>query len=316
MLGLSLIGRSVVADELEKGFAAPPDAAKNQVWWHWLQGNVTREGITADLEAMKSVGVGGAQIFNLSEELPAGPAPFMSPQWLELVKHAAAEAERLGLELGIQQAGGWSNSGGPWIKPEQAMQMVTISETRQKGPVRFDGPLKQPETRSGKGYENGFYRDIAVLAFQTPRDDKSSIERFRRKALFDSQYGQMPQPAALPAEAAIPQTGVVDLTDKLAADGRLVWDVPAGEWTILRIGYTLTGACNVHSPVCGQGLECDKLSAEAFDAHWAGAIEPILQKLGPLAGRGLKNCLIDSYEVGSQNWTPKMREEFTPPLRL
>ncbi|MCF7731384.1 MAG: hypothetical protein K9N23_06845 [Akkermansiaceae bacterium] len=310
MLGLALTGGAAVADELEKGFATPPDAAKNQVWWHWLQGNVTREGITADLEAMKSVGVGGAQIFNLSEELPAGPAPFMSPQWLELVKYAAAEAERLGLELGIQQAGGWSNSGGPWIKPEQAMQMVTISETRQQGPVRFDGPLKQPETRSGKGYENGFYRDIAVLAFPTPHDDKASIERFRQKALFDSQYGQMPQPAALPTEAVIPQGGVINLTEKLAADGRLVWDVPAGDWTILRIGYTLTGAGNVHSPVSGQGLECDKLSAEAFDAHWAGAIEPILQKLGPLVGRGLQNCLIDSYEVGSQNWTPRMREEF------
>ena len=310
LLGLSLIGRSVVADELEKGFATPPDSARNQVWWHWLQGNVTREGITADLEAMKRVGVGGAQIFNLSEELPDGPAPFMSPQWLELVKHAAAEAERLDLELGIQQAGGWSNSGGPWIKPEQAMQMVTISETNAKGPVRFNSPLKQPETRSGKGYENGFYREIAVLAFQAPRDDKTRIEGFRRKALFDSQYGQMPQPAALPAEAAIPQTGVVNLTDKLTADGRLVWDVPAGDWTILRLGYTPTGANNVHSPLSGQGLECDKLSAEAFDAHWAGAIEPILQKLGPLAGRGLKNCVIDSYEVGWQNWTPKMREEF------
>jgi len=310
MMLCALIGKTVAADELEKGFATPPDAARNQVWWHWLQGNVTREGITADLEAMKRVGVGGAQIFNLSEDLPAGPAPFMSPQWLDLVKHAAAEAERLGLELGIQQAGGWSNSGGPWIKPEQAMQKVTISETRTKGPVRFDAALKQPETRSGTGYENGFYRDIAVLAFLTPRDDKTRIETYRLKALFDSGYGQMPKPVALPAEAAIPQSGVVNLTDKLAADGHLVWDVPAGDWSILRIGHTPTGANNVHSPASGQGLECDKLSAEAFDAHWAGAIEPILKKLGPLAGRGLKNCLIDSYEVGSQNWTPKMREEF------
>ena len=71
MLGLALIGGSAVADELEMGFATPPDAAKNQVWWHWLQGNVTREGITADLEAMKSVGVGGAQIFKV-EGLPQG----------------------------------------------------------------------------------------------------------------------------------------------------------------------------------------------------------------------------------------------------
>ena len=73
MMLWALIGKAVAADELEKGFGQPPDAARNQVWWHWLQGNVTREGITADLEAMKRVGLGGAQIFNLSEDLPVGP---------------------------------------------------------------------------------------------------------------------------------------------------------------------------------------------------------------------------------------------------
>ena len=103
---------------------------------------------------------------------------------------------------------------------------------------------------------------------------------------------------------------IVDLTSSLAADGKLTWDVPAGNWTILRIGHTPTGKTNHPAPKSGTGLECDKLSREALDAHWAGGVEPILKILGPLAGKSLNNCLIDSYEVGNNNWTPRFRDEF------
>ena len=304
MLALSALMSCAVTSELEKNFAAPPDSARAQTWWHWMNGNVSREGITADLEAMKHVGLGGAQIFNVSEGIPDGPAPFMSPQWLELFKHAASEAQRLKLELCFHNCAGWSSSGGPWIQPAQAMQRVVVSETHAKGPARFDGALRQPETR------RNFYRDIAVLAFPTPGNNAVRTADIRAKAGFESRYGQVPQPIELPAEAAIARDGVVNLTDKMAADGRIAWDVPAGDWTILRFGHTLTGATCSPAPVAGRGLECDKLSAEALDAHWAGGIDPILKKLGPLAGRSVNNCLIDSYEVGCNNWTPKLREEF------
>jgi len=92
MLAVWALMSCAVANELENNFAAPPDSARAHTWWHWMNGNVSREGITADLEAMKRVGLGGAQIFNVSEGIPDGPAPFMSPQWLELFKHAASEA--------------------------------------------------------------------------------------------------------------------------------------------------------------------------------------------------------------------------------
>ena len=104
MLGSISIAAS---DSLEKGFLHPPDSAKPQTWWHWMNGNISREGITADLEAMKRVGVGGAQIFNVDCGIPPGPVKFMSPEWIGMVKHAVSEADRLGLELCIHNCAGW-----------------------------------------------------------------------------------------------------------------------------------------------------------------------------------------------------------------
>jgi hypothetical protein len=127
-----------------------------------MNGNVTREGITADLEAMKRVGIGGAQIFNVDCGIPAGPVKFMSPEWLELVKHAAQEAQRLGLELCMHNCAGWSSSGGPWNTPEHAMQDLTTSERRVTGPKHFSGVLPAPPAKLD------VYRDIAVLAFPAP----------------------------------------------------------------------------------------------------------------------------------------------------
>src|SRR2546430_8134715 len=91
-------------DELSRGFVKPPDSAKPRTWWHWVSGNVSKEGITADLEAMKRIGVGGAQCFSV-EQVPdkkdRGHVLYMSPQWRELTRHAISEAARLNLELTI-----------------------------------------------------------------------------------------------------------------------------------------------------------------------------------------------------------------------
>lgn len=292
------------ADRLASEFHNPPASARPHTWWHWMNGNVTREGITADLEAMKQIGLGGAQIFNVSENIPAGPVDYMSPEWRALVKHAVSEADRLGLELCMHNCAGWSSSGGPWITPEFAMQQVTTSETRASGPARFSEVLPMPPTKKD------YYKDIAVLAFPTPRDDATRIKNIKPKAGFEYAYDQQPDLAALPANAIVKRDAIVDLTRHLQADGRLTWDVPAGQWTILRIGHTPTGKDNHPAPESGRGLECDKLSRAAMDQHWAGMMGPVLKDLGPLAGRTLNNGLIDSYEVGHQNWTPRFREEF------
>ena len=144
---------------LESAFKQPPDSAKPHTWWHWMNGNISKEGITADLEAMKKVGLGGAQIFNVDCGIPNGPVPFMSPEWRAMVKHAIQEADRLGLELCLHNCAGWSSSGGPWITPELAMKKVTYDQVYVTGPVHVDQQLPKPATLLD------YYRDIAVLAF-------------------------------------------------------------------------------------------------------------------------------------------------------
>jgi hypothetical protein len=148
-------------DDLERGFRNPPVSAWPQVWWHWLAGNVSRPGITADLEAMKRVGIGGGTIANIPFAAD-GPAPFMTPAWREMTKHAVREADRLGLEVGCFNCEGWSSSGGPWVKAAEAMQALVWTEAQVQGGGHVVARLPQPTTRLGH------YRDVALLAFPTP----------------------------------------------------------------------------------------------------------------------------------------------------
>ena len=300
MLGTVAIAAS---DTLEKGFVKPPDSAKPHTWWHWMNGNISREGITADLEAMKRVGLGGAQIFNVDCGIPAGPVKVMSPEWIQLVKHAVTEADRLGLELCMHNCGGWSSSGGPWIKPEQAMQEATWSVRKVDGPVHFTEVLPQPEKRAG------FYRDVAVLAFRSDLlPDGEQIGDIRGKAAFDRR-DRMDPDAKSDNGPAIPLDGIVDISSKMTTDGKLTWDVPTGKWTILRMGYTPTGAINAPAPSEATGLECDKFSKEGIEASWAGMMGPVIKSLGP-EKKALHDCLIDSYERGHQNWSATFPQEF------
>ena len=134
-----------------------------------MNGMVTKEGITADLEAMKQVGIGGAQMFTVDQGIPAGPAKYMSPEWRGMIKHAVTEANRLGLELCIANCAGWSSSGGPWITPENAMQVIAWSNLKVHGPVHLDQQLPQPEAPHVEA-KLPYYRDIAVYAFPTPTE--------------------------------------------------------------------------------------------------------------------------------------------------
>jgi hypothetical protein len=294
---------TLASGTLEREFLSPPSSAKPHTWWHWMNGNVTREGITADLEAMKQAGVGGAQLFHVEEGIPAGKVPYMSPQWIAMVKFAAQEADRLGIELCLHNCAGWSSSGGPWNTPANAMQVVTTSESQVTGPARFEAALPQPPSKLD------FYRDISVLAFPTPGAD-FRIPNIQQKAAFERGDNIAPtEGPTAPANATIDSKRIVNLTSRFE-NGKLTWDVPAGNWTILRVGYTPTGRTNHPAPPEGRGLEVDKLSKTALDAHWNGMMQRVLDELGPLAGKSLNNALIDSFEVGSQNWTPLFAAEF------
>ena len=193
LLGLSCLCQGAgPAAELEKGFASPPESARPWVYWFWLNGNIAREGITADLEAMKRAGIGGVLIMEVDQGAPVGPVAFMSPAWRELFKHVVAEAQRLGLEVNMNDDAGWNGSGGPWIKPEQSMQKVVWSETSVEGPKRFDGTLPQPSAVAG------YYRDITVLAFPTPGDFR--IDNIQGKAAYERRGDGAASEKKLPPE--------------------------------------------------------------------------------------------------------------------
>ena len=301
---------SVSQEELAKQFLNPPSSAKSHTWWHWMNGNISKEGITADLEAMADAGIGGAQIFNVAEGIPAGPVRFNSPEWIDMVKHAHMEAKRLGIELCIHNCAGWSSSGGPWNTPENSMKIVVTSEILVKGPTRVTATPPQPETNLD------FYRDIAILAFPTPVKDttKQGIINLKSKIFANRTIVNFEIPDELPLEMVVQQSDVVDLTKKLSASPDVAgWDAPEGDWTILRVGYTSNGRKNHPAQKEGTGLECDKLSKTAVKAHWdnhVGLILDAIKESGISKDAGLNNVLTDSYEVGTQNWTAGFEKEF------
>jgi hypothetical protein len=184
----ALAASAAPTDPLETGFLNPPDSAKPRTWWHWVSGNVSAEGITADLQAMKDIGVGGCQLFTVDQSKVHGPVKFMSPEWRGFVKQALGEADQLGLEVSIEGCDGWSESGGPWIQPEQGMQHVVWTEKNVTGGQEIALDLPQPQAT------RGFYRDIALLAFPTLKGD------------------DLPQPSEL--RCSIPKLDVSKLTGR------------------------------------------------------------------------------------------------------
>ena len=318
-------------DDLIAGFQAPPDNARPGVYWYFMDGNLSREGMTADLESMKEAGIGNLVFLEVNVGVPRGTVDFLSERWQELFAHAVREGERLGIEITLGSGPGWAGSGGPWVKLEQSMQHLVAISVQVKGPSSFEGVLPRPEPR--KPYFGGavtgelieqresFYEDVSVLAFPTPAGNERITDIDEKALYYRAPYTSrpgvkpyLPAPAEFPAAplgAVISSDQVVDLTSRLQSDGRLRWDVPAGDWTIMRFGRRNNGATTRPAPKPGLGFECDKLDADAFDAHLDAYVGKLLKKVGARkAGCGWTMLHIDSWEMGAQNWTPKFREEF------
>ena len=438
-VALGALAATAGADGLYEGFANPPDSAKPHVWWHWMNGNVSRDGIVADLAAMKKAGVGGAQIFDASDGIPPGPVAFGSEEWKACVRLAASESKRLGLELAIHNCSGWSSSGGPWITPDQAQKHVVFTETAVRGGTRFTGALPQPDDPFG------YYRDIAAVAVKVPAAERLRMEDFglklsatcarearkiaaltdgdllkkacgmhkpkkgglpnvytfaferpfpaaglsfaghvpqrygdcyvtvtagretlvekRRvcmsmmgeknrafiyvpfekrvaarefKALFefksaephlemaeirleagyrtpdlsakvfDIRYDSYPRRNVEPASDQVVAPRDVKVLARGEAAGKpLDWTAPDGEWTLIRFGYACDGKKNRPASYAGEGLEVDKLDADAVEGHYRE-----FRKLIPSSAEGLATLIIDSYETGCPNWTERFEREF------
>ena len=174
-------------------FINPPNSAKPRVWWHWMNGNITIDGISKDLSWMNRSGIGGFQNFDAALATPQivkTRLTYMTPEWKEAFRFTAKMADSLHLEMAIAGSPGWSESGGPWVKPQDGMKKIVWTETRVKGGDAnialsklpgITGPFQNIPLQPGLGESDQkdgvtFYRDIAVIAYKLPDADKSLNE--------------------------------------------------------------------------------------------------------------------------------------------
>lgn len=313
---------------LEAAWESPPPEARVRAYWWWLNGNVDAAAITRDLEQMAAKGFGGAILCDAggAEQrgnlpVPAGPV-FGSPAWRQLLKHALAEADRLGLELSLNIQSGW-NLGGPGVPVEDAVKKLVTSELEVAGPGPVDVVLPAPQA------VGGYYRDLFVLVYPIAPDKAPSggVADWRQKTLEAKLAFSGPQAFFLtnsaprtdalvraeadrPGEEDLRSAHVVDLTGKFGADGRLRWTAGAGHWRVLRLGCTLADVHEVSTHSDGwAGYALDVFDRGAFERYAASVVVPLLEDARPY--RSLRYLHTDSWEVDLVNWTPTLRAEFT-----
>ena len=480
---LQSYAQTIKSDILLEGFVAPPNSAKPRVWWHWMNGNITKDGIAKDLEWMKRSGIGGFQNFDASLGTPQIVEKrliYMTPGWKDAFHFTTKLADSLHLEMAIAGSPGWSESGGPWVKPEDGMKKIVWTEVRVQGgtsnikiapPSGVTGPfqniIKQPgfsETVDASKLP-GFYKDVAIVAYKLPDADKSLSElgatvtssggNFTLSQLTDGDLEKtvllprdsvagyawiqfaFPQPQTIraitmvgggnpgsfgrgttaadsrkleasddgvhfkfvsniPPGAILQQTidipvtsakyfrvtvknpppqlnrfaamvgmnvkpvappgtdiaeivlypverinmfeekdafapvggldkkitaptnevvstnDIINLTNKMNAEGTLDWTAPPGEWKVGRFGYSLLGITNHPASPEATGPEVDKLDPVAVRNYFTNYLNQYESATGGLMGKkgGLQFMITDSWEAGAQNWTPNLPEEF------
>lgn len=310
-----------------RDFQTPPDSAKPGVYWFFMDSNLTKSGMNADLEAMKNAGLGRAIVMEADLGGPKGNVHYMTPEWLDCWHNATVKAKELGIELTTSVGPGWCGAGGPWIDPDHTMQHLRASFANADGGKEIALKLEVPAPRDpyfGVGslgpcadvWKN-YYRDVAVLAYPTPKEAKK-LPDWEEKALFyRPPYSSMPGVKPyLPAysddpsvvkeleASVVPYDSIVDVTDKMDAEGNFRWNAPDGNWTIVRLGRRITGQTTRPAPQAGLGLESDKFEPDGIDQHFAN----FNAKLFEVAN--FTTLHHDSWEMSSQNWSENFRQHF------
>lgn len=262
-----------MADGLDSIFTTPPKEARPLIIWQWMDGVVSKEGITADLEAYSEAGLGGVQQFliggRMQGEIRDTANAIGTDNWKYLMRHAIQECSRLGLSFGTHNCPGWSSSAYPAVRPEDSMQKLVWTDSLVKGGQKIKLDIRQPKVDSRWNY----YEDIALLA--------------------------------MPVDSLVRIESIINLT------GKTSYRFPTGQWRIIRFGHTTNGKTNgSNAAYGGEGLECDKMSRDAVRKFWQGYPSMLIQLAGDLAGKTFKRIEIDSYEAGPQNWTPCIADEF------
>lgn len=274
---------------LAANFKNPPTSALPGAFWCWLNGDVTKESITNDLEEMKAKGMGGAEIWDVAAvNNPDGKfgtgEEFLGDKSVDLIKHALNEGKRLGLRIGMIGSSGW-NAGGTWVEPEWASKALYFSETFVPYKKYYNKGLNFPEFPKNCTLDSlglpVFYEDVAILAVPYNKDKKI-------KDL----------------------SNVIDLTNNYKL-GMLSWEMPEGDWVIIRYVCTNTGqTLIVPSPESG-GLFIDFLDPEATKKHLKYILDRLDITIDNASRSGLSYIEFDSMELDpSTAWTNKMKEIF------
>lgn len=249
------------------------------ILWQWMNGCVTKEGITYDLEEFKKAGIKNVQQFLVGgqvSDINDTSVTVLGDKWTNLMKFSLDECKRLGLDFGTHNCPGWSSSGAPGIKVEDSMQKLIWSKTILIGGNQSKG-LLIPKAKIDDKWN--YYKDICLIAIPTK-------------------------------VTTLTKENIIVITDGIDNFNKLKNPLPNGDWEVLRFGHTTTGQMNLTAPVSGQGLEVDKMSRKALDKFWALYPEKLIQMAGEHAGKTFKRIEIDSYEAESQDWTPEMATEF------
>ncbi len=434
-------------DQLQTSFVTPPDTIQTSVYWYWISDNISKEGVVKDLQAMKKVGINRAFIGNIGiEDLPFGKVKILTEEWWDILHTALKTATELNIEIGIFNSPGWSQSGGPWVKPEQSMRYLASSETTVTGPKKFVQKLDKPQdifqdvkvlawpvkkknqiinnetatiatspaikdinkafdgdkttgiTFSGNGpiaididsKDNIIIRNITIETTNHPitakcqfqvkmsgSDEYKTIKEFdinrsnpalnvgfipyapisvstgkieaktfrliftnisnnsgiteialqstpRIESFSEKTLAKM-WPTPLPywdaylwpdqaeiddSETVVRADDIIDLSNQITSDGTLSWDVPAGEWIIMRTGMTPTKVTNAPASPEGTGLEIDKMSKEHIQSHFDAFIGQIIKRIPEKDRKCFKVVVQDSYETGGQNFTDGFIKDF------
>ena len=424
---------------IEQAFIHPPDEVQTSVYWYWINDNISKEAVVNDLHAMKKAGINRAFIGNIglpSSDQPYGAIQLFTDEWWEVMHTALKTATELNIDIGIFNCPGWSQSGGPWIKPEQAMRYLASSEIRVKGPQKFSKQLEQPaqdfqdvkvvawpvsseygqnllegaqvilspagtkadlltgsrvtmlsqpettvdialpqkskarslvihtahqrsyascdlQVKEGNSYRSvskfivnrtnpslsvGFdpyapvvisFPEIEAQDFRIVFNNISSncglsrivlspspmVERYAEKSLAKMFQTPLPywhdylwdkQPDVMDASLMPAPDKVRDISQLMAADGTLTWDVPEGEWIIMRTGMAPTGVKNSPASQQGTGLEVDKMSKKHVAYHFDSFLGKLLERIPAADRKSWKVVVEDSYETGGQNFTDGM----------
>ncbi len=322
VLFCAAISSSTYGADLDDEFRHPPDAARPGVYWYFMDGNLDRDEMIRDLDAMKEAGLGHVVHLEVNVDVPRGPVVSLSPQWLEMFGDAVRHAEKIGVGVTIGTGPGWTGSGGPWISEEESMQHLVYSETTIKGPAGFRDklPVAPQRDKWWKMMECDFYQDVAVHAIPAskPTINDAAQKAFYSRAHYSAGEGPafFPSPsqhADTPEDALIDPEKILDLTDKLAPDGTLVWEVPPGDWTVLRFGRRSNGTTNRPASLPVVGLDHDKFDRKLLEKHFDHYGAKLIAAAGlpaPGATGGLQAMHLDSWEMNAQNWSPRLLDEF------